>query len=99
MLNNQSITPVETEEKHFCAKGLEDSQEHFESKKSMTLEPLTKLSINNLTKTQAEADSIKVTDNGITSSAKVNLPKLKCLLMQINPKCILIKCIEVKHIG
>ena len=75
MFNNQSITPVETEEKQFSVKGTEnDSQEHSESsRRPAALEPVTKLSVSNLTKSQvAEPDSIRVTDNGTSTSAKVN---------------------------
>ena len=84
MLNNQSITPVEnnTEEKH-CSIVKESSQEHGHEISSTATttaavpkklpEPLTKLSINNLPKSQVLGeDAIKVTDNGVGSSAKVN---------------------------
>ena len=75
MFNNQSITPVETEEKQFSVKGLDnDSQDHSESsRRPAALEPVTKLSVSNLSRSQvAQPDSIRVTDNGTPSSAKVN---------------------------
>ena len=77
MLNNQSITPVDTEEKQASVvKGFEnESQEHSEAKTKKQIEPLTKLSVNNLVKSSqvvTEVDAIKVTDNGTAPSAKVN---------------------------
>ena len=76
MFNNHSITPVETEEKQFSLKGLDnDSQEQSESsRRPAALEPVTKLSVTNLSRSQvAEPDSIRLTDNGTSSSAKVNI--------------------------
>ena len=83
MLNNPSLTPVDTEEKNFpppsitSTKGFQNSSEDLvpvESKtKILKLEPLTILSVNNLVNNSVEKDPIKVTDNnGTPSSAKVN---------------------------
>ena len=83
MLNNPSLTPVDTEEKHFppastttITKGFQNSSEDLvpvESKPKLIIEPLTTLSINNLVNNSVEKDPIKVTDNnGTPTSAKVN---------------------------
>ena len=83
MLNNPSLTPVDTEEKHFppastttTTKNFQNSSEDLapiESQPKLKLEPLTTLSISNLVNNCVEKDPIKVTDNnGTPTSAKVN---------------------------
>jgi hypothetical protein len=74
MLNNPSLTPVDTEEKPISGKVVAaDSQEHSDAKKSA----LTQLSVNNLKlvdkiEEPLQPDPTAVTDNGVVTSAKVN---------------------------